>query len=329
MKPATDSDWLQRVTVRARSGIRGLPQRLIARNSDYITSLQNPSGGFPGPEGPEDLYYTSFALRCGHLLDIQDRRFWHSAAGYVKTCGGLPDVVSCHCFLSAFRAIEAVLPAWSAEASRSTVEGIADYLDRWRVGSLGFAKPGEESASLYHTFLGVLCCRMLGRESPDPDDVAQFVRSRRTAEGGFMDVASPRALDAAGVNPTAAAVQLLALCGALPPRCAVAASGFVVRCQQPDGGFAAWPGAPFSDLLSTFTALVTLNTTDRLADARLGDLVRFIRSLSLDTGGFRGSASNSPPDAEYTYYGLASLGLLRSLLPERQRGAEGGSHLEN
>jgi hypothetical protein len=43
---------------------------------------------------------------------------------------------------------------------------------------------------------------------------------------------------------------------------------------------------------------------------RLGDLGRFVRSLSSPEGGFRGAPAATQPDVEYTFYGLATLGLL-------------------
>jgi len=65
------------------------------------------------------------------------------------------------------------------------------------------------------------------------------------------------------------------------------------------------------DLLSTFTALVTLFALDGLKRIDLKGVVTFASSLAVAAGGFRATPLDPAPDLEYTYYGLGALALVR------------------
>lgn len=86
---------------------------------------------------------------------------------------------------------------------------------------------------------------------------------------------------------------------------------FLLAMQAADGGFTACAGSPESDLLSTFTALVTLFALDGLQRVNLGAAVRFIGPLAGAEGGFRATPSDPETDLEYTFYGLGALGIIR------------------
>jgi len=113
-----------------------------------------------------------------------------------------------------------------------------------------------------------------------------------------------------GTNPTAAAVAFLASCGPLDESVAGEAARFVLAMQREDGGFAAHRAAPAPDLMSTFTSLVTLAELGAGRQVHLAQVARYIRNLLAPGGGFRATADDDTPDQEYTYFGLAALGLL-------------------
>ncbi|HUV38803.1 MAG TPA: prenyltransferase/squalene oxidase repeat-containing protein, partial [Planctomycetota bacterium] len=123
---------------------------------------------------------------------------------------------------------------------------------------------------------------------------------------------------AEGTNPTAAALGILSTLDALDATTARRARTFLVSMQRADGGFAATPGAPVSDLMSSFTALAALGDTGSLEDVRLGDLGRYVKGLALEPGGFRGSPADEATDVEYTYYGLGVLALLAEAAASRR-----------
>jgi len=144
---------------------------------------------------------------------------------------------------------------------------------------------------------------------PDPERAAGFVGGCRCADGGYADSWAREGV-AGGVNPTAAAIALLSMFDILDEEAREGATGFLGSMQGEDGGFTAHAGAPVSDLMSTFTALVTLAQLGAVRRVGLGAAGRFVRSLAAPAGGFRGSAPDAVADAEYTYYGLGTLALL-------------------
>jgi geranylgeranyl transferase type-2 subunit beta len=181
-----------------------------------------------------------------------------------------------------------------------------DLLESRSAGG-GFAKTRGGKPSLYHAFLAALCFQLLGQEFPDADRAVAAVLSRQCSDGGFADVSGKHI---EGTNPTAAAVGLLKVLGALDGARAERASTFVLGMQRSDGGFAAHPAAPASDLMSTFTALVALSDAGTIRRAHLGSAGRYVAGLALPTGGFLGFIGDNQPDIEYTYYGLGALALL-------------------
>ncbi|MFW6158815.1 MAG: prenyltransferase/squalene oxidase repeat-containing protein, partial [Planctomycetota bacterium] len=68
---------------------------------------------------------------------------------------------------------------------------------------------------------------------------------------------------------------------------------------------------PEPDLLSTFTALVTLSVLDSLEQINLPAVGRFVRAMATPDGGFRACRSDPETDVEYTYYGLGTAAVLR------------------
>ncbi len=148
----------------------------------------------------------------------------------------------------------------------------------------------------------------LGEPPASPQAAADALRGRQRSDGGYVDM--PESADESGTNPTAAAVAALKALGELDERTGSRASVFVLAMQRPDGGFAAHAKAPISDLMTTFTALVTLGDTGALRRARLGDAGRFTRALIAPHGGFLAACGDDEPDVEYSYYGVGALALL-------------------
>ena len=279
-------DWLDGSL---RHGCRELPDAFVRRHMDYVRCCQNPDGGFPGPRGDSDLYYTEFALRALNLGEgADDGETWRRAADYLRSFDRTPDdIVECFCVLH------------SAEMLRYRGESVA----------MPDAYPKGDAPGLYGAFLAALCHQLLGEEMPDMEATARGVLNRQGEDGGFRD----RQADccaAGGVNPTAAAIGLLTMAGSLDSQAASSAADFITGLQAEDGGFLAHADAPGSDLMSTFTALVSLQALGALRKARLSDAGRYAQSLSEPEGGFRGARTATAPDVEYTFYGLGTLSLL-------------------
>jgi len=319
-------DYLAELDGRVSAGVASLPVRFRHRHAGYVLGRQNPDGGFSGRQGPSDVYYTGFGLRCADVLRIEEPTFWSRAAAFLGNRSSPGDVVDVFSVLSS----RALLrrhgvsvetgekkgasenpgghdgPGDTPSALRVTEKGLEDF----HTDSGGYAKPGDPQGSVYHTFLVALSYQLMGREMPEQEAAVRFVRSHQQETGGFADLAGAGEGKKAGVNPTAAAVGVLSMFDALDEATATKAARFVLSMQRDDGGFAAHAEAPFSDLLSTFTAAVVLSRLGLARRARLGSMARFAGSLALPDGGFRGAAADDAGDVEYTYYGLGTLGLL-------------------
>ena len=134
------------------------------------------------------------------------------------------------------------------------------------------------------------------------ESIVALVRSRRRDDGGFAELA---AIEHSGTSPTAAAVGLLTMLGAVDESSRAGAVRFLAAMQAPAGGLRAHARLPLADLLSTFSASAALAdlgagyAIDRAAAAR------FARGLERPEGGFRAAAWDDQADVEYTFYGLA------------------------
>ena len=243
-------------------------------------------------------------MRVLSLIEVE-REALAPAAEFVARAGIAPrDVIDCFCALNAARMLGRM-----GLAVPGVPEPAAAVLATRRLARGGFARHGgaAEGASAYHTFLAALCYEMLGQAFPDSTEAGAAVSGLKRMGGGFADLRS----GAEGqTSATAAAIAYLTLSGAITTPDAAAVE-FLCAMQAPDGGFRVCAAAPESDLLSTFTALVTLFALDGLRRVNLGGAMRFVGRLADETGGFRASLSDTEPDIEYTYYGLGALALVR------------------
>jgi geranylgeranyl transferase type-2 subunit beta len=119
-----------------------------------------------------------------------------------------------------------------------------------------------------------------------------------------------------GTNPTAAAVALLRMLGAIDEAVREDVRRFLREVRSSEGGFQANTRVPFADSLSTFTGLLTVLDLG-LEDAfDLIELRGFLATLEFPAGGFRGALWDTVADVEYSFYALGVMGLVEGL--ERQ-----------
>lgn len=302
--------YLTRLTTRLLDGVERLPTQVRERTASYVLEKQLPDGGWPGREGGSDIYYTGFALRtlavsqelgpavCSRAADFLRTRmsgtgsvvdlFSLIVSGYLVPLGGGPDVLA-----------EAP-PDWRAR--------VAAVLESFRTPDGGYGKaPGAPHGSTYTSFLVVLCQQLLGVPTPEPDRLSTFVLGRRRDDGGYVEI---QAMKRSGTNPTAAAVGVLQLLGALTHDAREAVADFLARLPAAfEGGLRANDRIPAADLLSTFTGGWTLDQigrADRLDWAAVRD---FALACEAAAGGFRGGLWDDRTDVEYTFYGLGTLAL--------------------
>src|SRR5436189_9689 len=103
-------------------------------------------------------------------------------------------------------------------------------------------------SDLYYTGFALRSLAVLQGLTPDLCDLVQFVRSRRRADGGYVEIAP---MKRSGANPTAAAVGILQIAGALEDHARLAVVDFLAELPSSfEGGLRANDRIPAADLLS-------------------------------------------------------------------------------
>ena len=282
---------------------------MLAPHRSYVIQAQGQDGGWSGREGSSDLYYTGFALRTLAILGELKGQCAQRASSYLR--GSLTRSQSVVDLISLLYGAQLISAATDIDPFagfgadwRSRVVGFFDTLRR---NDGGFAKaPESKLGSSYQTFLVVLCRQLLELPIAANDPCIQFLEQQRQQDGGYLEV---RVAKRSGTNPTAAAAVALNCLGSMTPDVRNAVCGFLLDMQTDGGGFAANQRMPMEDMLSTFTALVTLWELERIEDADVKSANQYALSMARPAGGFGGFALDPAQDVEYTFYGLSTLAL--------------------
>ncbi len=291
------------------SGIAGVSGQFQRCQVEFVLACQLPNGGFPGRHGGADPYYTDFALRTLALFAPEEAAV-RRMGGYLAALAPPTDVITCFNLLHIRRLLHKCHYPITLEASP-----IVRCLEANLAARGGFARLRGGACSAYGTFLAAMCYEMLDSRMPSATGAVEALLALRRKDGGFCDL--PDGL-AGQTSATAAALAFLLMRNDLTDTVADAAIGFLLKMQSSDGGLRAHLSAPSSDLLSTFTGSMTLSTLDALSRADLAALARFVRQQARGAGGFRGGALDDEPDLEFTYYGIATLALLRGHIASRR-----------
>jgi geranylgeranyl transferase type-2 subunit beta len=302
--------YLPRLMLRLTIGAAQLPGALQARHADYVLRKQRADGGWSGREGESDVYYTSFALRSLAILGLLEGRVAERAAEFLKSRLSAHETIVD--LLSLVYSVKLIEAACGLDALATSQKGwaprLAELLYTLRRPDGGFSKSLEgQAGSTYQTFLVLLCLELIEQACPEAEAAAQFLMKQRQADGGFLEI---RVAKRSGTNPTAAAIGALQVLKRLEPDTASSAAEFLADLQTDEGGFQANTRIPLPDLLSSFTACVTLADLDHL-DWIDSDRVRnYAESMQQPTGSFRGFEFDPADDIEYCFYGLGLLALL-------------------
>ena len=284
-----------------------LPEAVRHRHTAYVSRMQRSDGGFPGRRGASDVYYTAFALRNLAMLDALSPEIARPAARFLAQ--RLDRKASGADFFSLVTSVMLVESAAGEDplAGCDRRQLVADFVRPLRRPDGGYAKTERGTSSTYQTFLVALCMQLVGLGLDDPEAIVRMVRARQRDDGGFVEV---DALTRSGVNPTAAAVNLLRMCDALDDATRASTGRFLLAMQTAEGGFQAHTQMPVADLLSTFTGLLTLADLGILASSDSAAARRFALAMERSGGGFHAGAWDDDADVEYTFYGLGTLALL-------------------
>lgn len=302
--------YLEEITLRLAHGVAKLPEEYRARHAKFLLAQQRPDGGFAGREGAGDLYYTGFGLRGLGMLGELHGPPAERAAGFLQT--KLNAEVPIVDFLSLIYGAmllktSAGIDVFAGSHADWPLQ-VSAALERFRRPDGGYAKTDEgQSSSTYHTFLVVICNQLIGRPIVGPEEIVNFVRSRRREDGGFVEIGP---MTRSGTNPSAAAAALLRLLDGYDDVVRESLIDFLLDAQTDEGGFRANTRIPTADVLSTFTALLTLGDLKMLPEIDLPAARRYLQSMELPEGGYLGGVWDGGTDVEYTFYGLGGSALL-------------------
>lgn len=302
--------YLFRLGARLSQGLTWLDSARRARHAQFFVNCQNSDGGFRGRDTASDLYYTAFAVRGLALLDGLTPEVCVGVARYLAKQTefhvSVVDLVSwlyCALMVQLHGDIDVL-----ANSPADWPDRLAALLESFRTVDGGYAKTHEGAVgSTYHSFLVVLCQELMGKSTPEPQRLRQFILDRQRDDGGFVEIAP---MQRSGTNPTAAAIAILQSLGSISAVLKEDVRGFLSDVWCADGGFQANTRVPFSDGLSTFTGMLTaldLGIAGAFDPARCHKL---IADLEFPTGGFRGAGWDHMADVEYSFYGLGVLALL-------------------
>jgi geranylgeranyl transferase type-2 subunit beta len=301
--------YLEDITIRLAQSVAKLPEATRARHANFLQAQQRDDGGFAGREGGSDLYYTGFALRglgmTGELHGpVAERaaKFLQSKLSSEAPIIDFLSLVYGAMLLETSAGIDvfAGRPRWREQVSTA--------LERFRRTDGGYAKTEEgQSSSTYHTFLFVICNQLIGRPIVEPERLVQFVKTRKREDGGFVEIGP---MTKSGTNPSAAAAALLRILNAYDDDVRNDLIDYLLDNQTDEGGFRANTRIPVADVLSTFTAVLTLADLGVLDEMNRDAAARFVASMELPTGGYLGGAWDSATDCEYLFYGLGAAALL-------------------
>jgi len=307
------SPYLVALTLRLAEGLGELPEATRHRHAEFFLSAQQPDGGFRGRDAVSDLYYTGFAVRSLALLDQLNASTAKRIARYLQTqLGGDAHIVDLFSLVFAAQLLEMAAGVHAMAGQPDDWRGrVAQLIESLRRDDGGYAKGAAGAASsTYYSFLSVLTLELLEYPVPEPEKLVKFVLSQRRDDGGFVEI---RPMRRSGVNPTAAAVGTLRV---LDQQAAAEASegvvDFVCDQQSDEGGLKANTQIPIADLLSTFTGLLTLSDLGAAHELDLPAIENFANSVEQPTGGFLAASWDEETDVEYSFYGVGTLGLLKS-----------------
>lgn len=304
-------NYLQRLTTTLHEKACHIEPAIRNRHISFIMSQQEKDGGFHGRDGGSDLYYTGFALRSLAILGGLNPPVCESVARFLRN--QLQSQTSLLDFFSLVYGAILVSVGGGPDVFEDSGDwptSVRSFLGSLRRPDGGFTKnPQSSESSTYMSFLALLCHQLLAGNPPEVEALKSFVLSRQRPDGGFVEYGPMRK---SGTNPTAAGFGILRALSKdnLDADLADRGRAFFLGMLGEEGGFKANGRIPFSDVLSTFTSLWSLEDMGGVTNVPLDRVKAFLDNVALPGGGFRGGSWDAGADVEYTFYGLGSLALI-------------------
>lgn len=313
---------LEKLITYAGHGAESLNADARDRLRRFLLSLGRGDGGFAGVNAADapDVYYTPFAVMVLSAMDVLPNPA--RIAGFADSIDEFDSLDLAH--LASLARLEALIAfACGGDAAEKFLhdrtprrEKLIAEISEYRSNDGGFSHFAKfaERATPYGVFLAANALVELGAPELDSAILADSVKGSLLDDGSFSN-ASGAGLG--GVNSTAAAIAILAEFDGLRGIRMDPIIDYIRSMRCASGGFKANALAPLPDVMSTATALITLDILGvELNPEERSDLQEFIqdhwRDVSVDAGGFVGDIISEVPDAEYTFYAIMALGLLKS-----------------
>ena len=289
---------------KAVSKAENLPSESRDAVVEFLLRQLSEDGGFRGRSESSDVYYTAFAFEA--LLALQADPPLDRIETYLRSFGPGNELDFVH--LACLVRSRANL-CDSGGHIESTVSGAMLANLREYVSSDGaFATAtAAEAGSAYACFFALGAHQDLQAEFEARDDVLECLEGLKMPDGGY---ANERTTKLSSTPATAAAISILHYLQEPIPE---ASLEWLLARVHLKGGFtpvAFVSESVIPDLLSTATALHALGLAGTPLDDVREKCLDFLDSLWTTEGGFKGSWADDLVDAEYTYYGLLSLGHL-------------------
>lgn len=250
--------------------------------------------------GKPDLYYTIFALAGAQALDAPIPT--SAIVNWLKSHGTGDGLDFVH--------VGALARCWAAVGLQHLPQhvgpAILERIESYRKPDGGYEGDARlQHGTAYGAFVALGAYQDLGHIPPSPLNLIRSLKRLETPDNAWSNAPG---LPVGALNATAGAVTLIRQLG-FPVNAAV--GDWILAQQHASGGFLAVPRAPIPDLLSTATALHALACLDRRLPSSVHErCLDFVDTLWSAEGGFHGHWADDHLDAEYTYYGLLSLGHL-------------------
>lgn len=275
-----------------QNGVGRLGKEALSRVREYVISSQTGSSTFKGKNGKEDLYYSLFGWMLTYILRLpvdtnrieaylnnQDNRqldLIHYAA-WIRS----------RMLLTLFRKGKTGL--------------LFSRLHKTEIRSLDSFSiiPHNDPHSPYTRFIYLSLQEDAGQPVANKTALLHTLASYHVTGGGY---ANRKGASMPTVNATAAALSVTGQVQGYQKNEDIC---YLKEIQDISGGYKATPLTPAPDLLSTATALFTLQCYGIHPAIPACD---FIEAHWLDNGGFAATLLDETSDMEYTFYGLLALG---------------------
>ncbi|GBD36751.1 hypothetical protein HRbin36_01879 [bacterium HR36] len=314
--------FLRKLEKTLAQGVQLVPEGIRHNVRCFALARLHPKGGFCGRSNEPDLYYTAFALRTLRLVDGLTLAVTRAVLPWLIQTPRPKTLVDLYSYCQCLALLVDCADGAAKAAWQETRAYLAGTLADFCTPQGGYAaQRGASQASIYQTFLALMCYDLLDQPPPNAPKIIGWLAQQQREDGGFADVETVRL---GGTNPTAAAIISWQRLGDIPLHVVTGAIKFLRFVYIPHCGFRAHTRIPIPDLLSTFTALWILWELNDLAFINPDVLAQAVRALQLPCGGFCGNFGETMmidshvetdgvqhrADVEYSFYGLACLALL-------------------